>query len=89
MVNIARGTVIDEAALVGLLSQGLVAGAALDVFEHEPRVPDELKQMDHVVLMPHVGSATLETRRAMLDLVLENLQSYFATGKVLTPITGV
>ena len=86
VVNIARGTVIDETALVRLLSQGLVGGAALDVFEHEPRVPDELKQMDNVVLMPHVGSATIETRLAMLDLVLENLQSYFTTGTLVTPI---
>lgn len=86
VVNIARGTVIDEATLVSLLSQGLVGGAALDVFEHEPQVPDALKHMDNVVLMPHVGSATIETRRAMLDLVLDNLQSFFATGKLLTPI---
>jgi lactate dehydrogenase-like 2-hydroxyacid dehydrogenase len=86
VVNIARGTVIDEAALVSLLSQGLVGGAALDVFEHEPQVPEALKHMDNVVLMPHVGSATIETRRAMLDLVLDNLQSFFSTGKLLTPI---
>ncbi len=86
VVNIARGTVIDETALVSLLTQGLVGGAALDVFEHEPQVPDALKQMDNVVLMPHVGSATIETRRAMLDLVLDNLKSYFANGKLLTPV---
>lgn len=86
VVNIARGTVIDETALTRLLAEGLVGGAGLDVFEHEPQVPDALKQMNNVVLMPHVGSATVETRRAMLDLVLDNLQSYFSTGRVLTPI---
>ncbi len=86
VINIARGTVIDETAMVQLLTEGALGGAALDVFEHEPKVPDALKSMNNVVLMPHVASATHETRRAMLDLVLENIASFCATGKVLTPV---
>lgn len=86
IVNIARGSVIDESALVELLSKGLVGGAGLDVFEHEPTVPDALKQMDQVVLMPHVGSASIETRAQMLDLVVDNLRSFFNTGKLLSPV---
>jgi len=86
IVNISRGPVIDEAAMVQALAEGRLGGAGLDVFEREPEVPDALKSMDNVVLLPHVGSATLETRQAMLDLTLENLADFFATGKVRTPV---
>jgi len=86
IVNISRGPVIDEAAMVQALADGKLGGAGLDVFEHEPKVPDALKSMDNVVLLPHVGSATFETRQAMLDMVFENLSDFFATGKVRTPV---
>jgi len=86
IVNIARGSVIDETAMVKLLLEGAIAGAGLDVFEFEPKVPDALKTMNQVALMPHVASATHETRRAMTDCLLENLDSYFATGEMVTPV---
>ena len=86
VVNIARGTVIDEQALVELLEQGQVGGAGLDVFEHEPKVPHAFTQSDQVLVLPHIGSATNETRLDMENLMLENVQSYFKTGKVITPI---
>ena len=86
LVNIARGSVIDETAMVRVLAEGALGGACLDVFDKEPKVPDELKTMNNVVLMPHVASATHETRRAMTDCLLDNLSSFFSTGKVLTPI---
>ena len=86
IVNIARGPVIDEAALVAALEAGKLGCAALDVFEHEPKVPDALIKSDQAVLLPHIGSATLETRQSMEDLMLENLQAYFDTGRVITPV---
>jgi lactate dehydrogenase-like 2-hydroxyacid dehydrogenase len=85
LVNISRGTVVDQDALVRALAAGAVAGAALDVFADEPNVPEELLRMDNVVLTPHIGSGTVETRKAMEDLVLANLEAFFKTGKVLTP----
>ncbi|MFY9136096.1 NAD(P)-dependent oxidoreductase, partial [Zwartia sp.] len=69
-----------------VLTEGALGGAGLDVFDKEPKVPDALKTMNNVVLMPHVASATHETRRAMTDCLLENLESFFAKGQVLTPI---
>ncbi len=86
VVNIARGAVIDERAMADLLQSGELGGAGLDVFENEPQVPESLKQSRRTVLMPHVGSATLETRQAMFDLVLRNLQAYFSSKALLTPI---
>lgn len=86
VVNIARGSVIDEPAMVRVLSEGALGGAGLDVFDAEPKVPDALKTMNNVVLMPHVASATHETRRAMTDCLQQNLASFFATGKVITPV---
>ncbi|GAB1579582.1 2-hydroxyacid dehydrogenase [Bordetella petrii] len=86
IVNIARGPVIDEQALVAALESGKLGCAALDVFEYEPNVPDALKASDNTVLLPHIGSATYETRLAMEDLMLENLQAYFQTGKLVTPV---
>ncbi|MBB1634344.1 2-hydroxyacid dehydrogenase [Cupriavidus sp. UME77] len=82
LINIARGTVVDESALVDALVQGRIAGAGLDVFENEPQVPQALFALDNVVLLPHIASATHETRNAMADLVFENLQAFFANGAV-------
>lgn len=86
LVNIARGTVIDQAAMVKALAEGRLGGAGLDVLENEPAVPTELKAMEQVALMPHVGSATRETRRAMSQLVLDNLAAFLAGRGLLTPI---
>ncbi|BDB24127.1 hydroxyacid dehydrogenase [Cupriavidus sp. TA19] len=82
LINIARGTVVDEAALVDALAQQRIAGAGLDVFEDEPNVPEALFGLDNVVVLPHIASATHETRQAMAELVFENLQRFFATGAV-------
>lgn len=89
IVNISRGSVIDEQALVQALQEGRLGGAGLDVFENEPKVPDELKSLDNAVLIPHIGSATGETRRAMAALVLENALSWAKQGKLVTPIPAV
>ena len=86
LVNVARGAIVDEAALVDALREGRIAGAALDVFADEPRVPAALLAMDNVVLTPHIASATRETREAMGKLVLDNLEAYFRTGRALTPV---
>jgi hydroxypyruvate reductase len=82
LINVARGSVIDEDALVQALDDGTIAGAGLDVYTDEPNVPTRLLAMEQVTLLPHVASATHETRQAMADLVLENLASYFATGRL-------
>jgi lactate dehydrogenase-like 2-hydroxyacid dehydrogenase len=84
IVNIARGSIIDEAALVSALRNGTIGGAGLDVFTDEPNVPAELFGLDNVVLLPHVGSATRETRKAMGDLCKANLDAWFGEGRTLT-----
>lgn len=84
LVNVARGSVIDEAALVAALAERRIAGAGLDVFEDEPRVPEALFAMDHVVLAPHIASATAQTRQAMADRVYDNLVSFFDTGRLVS-----
>lgn len=76
LVNSARGDIIDQRALAEALREGTIAGAALDVFENEPEVPQELRELENAVLLPHLGSATLETRTKMGMLVLENLQAF-------------
>jgi lactate dehydrogenase-like 2-hydroxyacid dehydrogenase len=86
LVNVARGSVVDEAALVEALTSGTIAGAGLDVFENEPNVPAELLGLDNVVLTPHVGSATWQTRRAMADLAFGNLEAHFAGRPLLSPV---
>lgn len=86
LVNVSRGSVVDETALVEALQARRIAGAALDVFEDEPNVPPELFALDEVVLLPHVASATHETRQAMADSVLANLRSFFDSGRLLTPV---
>ena len=86
LINIARGTVVDEAEMVKALQDGRLGGAGLDVYEAEPKVPEALFALDNVVLLPHVGSATIGTRQAMSDLVIENLFSFFDTGKAVAPV---
>ena len=86
LVNIARGSVVDEAALVAALQLGRLGGAGLDVYANEPRVPEALLAMDNVVLSPHIGSATHDTRRAMGDLTVDNLLAHFAGRPLLTPV---
>ena len=86
LINVARGSVVDEAALIQALTSGALGGAGLDVFEEEPKIPDALKSLSNVVLTPHVGSATVETRQAMGDLTCDNLSQFLKDGSVLTPV---
>jgi hydroxypyruvate reductase len=86
LVNVARGSVVDEPALIDALERGVIAGAGLDVFANEPQVPDRLRALPHVVLAPHVGSATAATRQAMADLALANLSARFAGQPLPTPV---
>jgi len=86
LVNVARGAVVDEDALVAALVSGKLGGAGLDVFANEPQVPEVLFGLDNVVLQSHIGSATYETRRAMSQLVLDNLDAHFAGKPLLTEI---
>ena len=86
IINVARGSVIDEPALIAALKSGTILAAGLDVFANEPNVPDELKTMQNVVLLPHIGSASVVTRNAMDQLVVDNLIDWFAGKPPLTPI---
>lgn len=86
LINVSRGSVVDEPSLVEALKEGRLGGAGLDVFVDEPNVPEALFAMDNVVLQPHQGSATVETRRAMGDLVLANLSEHFAGRRPPTPL---
>ena len=86
VVNVGRGTVIDEPALIEALKSKIILSAGLDVFEDEPRVPAELIAMDHVVLLPHVGSASVHTREQMGQLLVDNLVSWFDGKGPLTPV---
>ncbi|OBG28762.1 2-hydroxyacid dehydrogenase [Mycobacterium sp. 852002-51057_SCH5723018] len=86
LINIARGSVVDEDALVESLAVGALAGAGLDVFVNEPNVPAELLDLDNVVLFPHIGSATARTRRAMALLAIRNLESFLDNGELVTPV---
>ena len=88
LINIARGSVVDQDTLVELLAGGGLGGAGLDVFVDEPNVPAELFTLDNVVLFPHIGSATARTRRAMALLAIRNLDSYLSTGELVTPVAA-
>lgn len=88
LINTARGNIVDEAALVAALSEGRLAGAGLDVYAGEPSVPEALRAMEQVVLLPHLGSATLETRTAMGNLALDNLRAWFGGSPLPTPVAG-
>ncbi len=86
LVNVARGSVVDQAEMVKALQEGRLGNAGLDVFEAEPKVPEELFAMENVVLTPHVASATIETRQAMGDLTVENIVRFFREGQVTSPV---
>ncbi|HYM30401.1 MAG TPA: 2-hydroxyacid dehydrogenase [Candidatus Cybelea sp.] len=86
LISVARGSIVDEAALVAALTEGRLGAAGLDVFIDEPRIPEALFKLDNVVLQPHQASATLETRQAMADLVLSNLAAHFAGKALLTRV---
>ena len=87
LVNTARGKIVDEVALVAALQEGAIAGAALDVFEFEPEVSEELLGLENVVLTPHIASATRDTRRAMLGLCIDALRAVLLEGR--TPANTV
>jgi hydroxypyruvate reductase len=86
LINIARGSVVDEPALVTALQRGTIKAAGLDVFADEPNIPKPLLSMENVVLLPHVGSGTVETRKAMAELVMRNLDAHFAGEPLPTPV---
>lgn len=86
LINVARGSVVDEAALIEALQNHTIAGAALDVYQDEPRVPEALRVLPNVVLTPHMASGTAETRKAMSDLALANLQAHLSGSPLLTPV---
>ena len=85
-VNISRGEVVDEPALIEALEQGRIAGAGLDVYENEPQVPDRLRALDNAFLLPHPGWATVETRQAMGQLGLDNILAWNAGAPLLTRV---
>ena len=86
MRSFARGSVVDSKALIEALENHTIAGAALDVFEDEPRVPDDLKRLDNVVLSPHVAGFTPEAFRAGFELLRDNLRAHFADRELSTPV---
>ncbi len=86
LINVSRGSVVDERAMVAALQAGTIQTAGLDVFEDEPNVPDALREMENVVLLPHVGSASQHTRAAMGALVVDNLVAWFDKGRAITPV---
>lgn len=88
LINTARGPVVDEAALGWALQQRLLAGAALDVYEHEPAIHPDLLTLDNVLLVPHLGSGTTETRTAMADLAIRNVVAVLSGQPALTPLLG-
>lgn len=86
LINIARASVVDQPALIEALKNGVIKGAALDVFDDEPRVPAELLAMDNVIVEPHIASTTVETRADIGNLVLANVDAYFTGRKLLSPV---
>ena len=86
LINIARGSVVDESAFIKALEDGVIWGAGLDVFADEPNVPEALRKLDNVVCVPHVGTSTLDIRRIRKDKCCENLKLFFACKEVLSPV---
>jgi lactate dehydrogenase-like 2-hydroxyacid dehydrogenase len=86
LINVARGSVVDEAALIAALAEKRLGFAALDVFENEPHVSPELLALPNVIVQPHHGSATIETRTAMGQLMIDNISAHFAGQALLTPV---
>jgi lactate dehydrogenase-like 2-hydroxyacid dehydrogenase len=86
LINISRGSVVNQDALVAALQAGTIGGAGLDVFDDEPNVPEALIAMENVVLLPHIGSASDATRTAMGQLVVDNLQAWFDDKSAITPV---
>jgi lactate dehydrogenase-like 2-hydroxyacid dehydrogenase len=86
LINVSRGSVVDQDALIAALKERKILAAGLDVYASEPHVPQELIEMDHAVLLPHVGSASVHTRNAMGQLVVDNLIAWAAGKKPLTPV---
>jgi lactate dehydrogenase-like 2-hydroxyacid dehydrogenase len=86
LVNVARGSIVDQRSLIDALERRAIAGAALDVYENEPEVPEALRRLDNAVLMPHVGGFTHESFRAAVDLVRANLRAHFAGRPLVTPV---
>lgn len=86
LINVGRGSVVDEAALVTALQAGKLGAAGLDVFENEPHIPQALRDMANVVLTPHIGSATVETRDAMAQLAVDNIAQHIKDGTVISPV---
>src|SRR5690606_17997794 len=86
LINVGRGAAVDDAALIEALRERTILAAGLDVFVDEPKVPEGYLSLDNVVLLPHVGSASVHTRNAMGQLVVDNLVSWFDTGAPLTPV---
>ena len=86
LINVSRGSTVDEDALIGALQDGTIAGAGLDVFANEPHIPAEVLASDRVVVLPHQGSATHETRNAMGQLVTDNLRAHFEGKPLLTRV---
>lgn len=87
LVNISRGIAVDELALCDALEAGVIAGAALDVFENEPEVPERLKARDNAILTPHIASSTEAAQIAQQDLLLRNLEAFFAGRPLVSPVT--
>ncbi|KAK1581528.1 hypothetical protein Q3G72_006805 [Acer saccharum] len=86
LINVGRGLLVDEPELVAALVEGWLGSAGLDVFENEPEVPEELFGLENVVLLPHVSSGMVETRKAMADLVLGKLKAHFTNKPLLSPV---
>ena len=85
-INIGRGTSVDENSLIEFLAHKKIAAAGLDVYAEEPLIPKALLELDNTVLLPHIGSATIETRDAMGDLVLKNLEAFFSNNELVTEV---
>jgi lactate dehydrogenase-like 2-hydroxyacid dehydrogenase len=86
LINVARGSVVDQDALIKALQDGSILSAGLDVYEDEPHVPEALRNLPNVVLLPHIGSASEHTRAAMGQLVVDNLTAWFSTGRAISPV---